>query len=137
MIQFYLLSVVFNTITGLVLINNKTLSNAVNTSDSKNPFYEAKNFLLILGILTAFTGFMKLLLVMDSNVVILGDLLPAIAGLVGGAIILFDFYKESTSVSFEVHPIIEKITTIGRKYIGIACLIIAFFHFILPQALFF
>ncbi len=137
MIQFYLLSVVFNTITALVLITNKTLSNVEKTSHSGNPFYEAKNFLLILGILTAFTGFMKLLLVMDSNVVLLGDLLPAIAGLVGGAIILFDFYKSTTTVEFEVSPFIDKATTIGKKYIGIACLIIAFFHFILPQALFF
>ncbi len=137
MIQFYLLSVVFNTLTGLLLILSKPLAeDAQEATFAGLPFYETKNFRLIVGVLTAFSGIMKILIVTQNDIRIIGDLLPAVTGIVGGACLLYEFYVSSSSVKMSINPIFENIFVNGRKYIGITCLAIAFLHFIVPQALF-
>ena len=130
MIQFYLLSVVFNTLTALLLLRstNKECNENVHIL-----FFETNNFTLIVGVLTVFTGFMKLLLVVDSSVLIFADFLPACIGLLGGAVLLVDYYRAVSSVDVELHSFLEQITTHGRKHISIACFIITFLHFIVPQ----
>ncbi len=137
MIQFYLLSVVFNTLTGLLLILSKPLAeDAQEATIAGLPFYETKNFRLIVGILTAFSGLMKLLTVTANDVPILGDIIPAIVGLIGGACLLYEFYVSSSKIEISLNPLFENIFVNGRKYVGIACLIVALLHFLVPQALF-
>ncbi len=137
MIQFYLLSVVFNTLTGLLLILSKPLAeDAQEAAIAGLPFYETKNFRLIVGVITAFAGIMKLLTVTNNDIPIIGDIIPAVVGIIGGACLLYEFYISSSSVKMNLNPLFENIFVNGRKYCGIACLIAAFLHFLVPQALF-
>ncbi len=137
MIQFYLLSVVFNTLTGLLLLLTKPLAeDAQEASIAGLPFFETKNFRLIVGGVAAFVGIIKLLMVFEGNVPILGDIIPAAIGIVGGACLLYEFYISSSKISFTLSPVFENIFVNGRKYIGIASLVIAFLHFVVPGALF-
>ncbi len=137
MIQFYLLSVVFNTLTGLLLLLSKPLAeDAQEATIAGLPFYETKNFRLIVGIITAFSGLMKLLTVTANDIPILGDIIPSVIGLAGGACLLYEFYISSSKIEVTLNPMFERIFVNGRKYVGISCLVAAFLHFIVPQALF-
>ncbi|MFI3258177.1 MAG: hypothetical protein R3Y36_07770 [Spirochaetales bacterium] len=137
MIQFYLLSIVLNAMTGLLLVfSSQKTEDVQETVAAGLSFFETKNFRLILGILTVFAGLMKLLSVIDGDIPVIGDILPALAGITGGTCLLYEYFIASSSVEVSLNPVFESIFVKGRKYLGIACITVAVFHFIIPQVLF-
>ncbi len=95
-----------------------------------------ETFRLVLGILTGVTGFFKLLTAVRGDVPVIGDLVPAFAGLAGGFTLLYEFYKTRSTIEQDnLPPFIQKIIT-GRRYVGVACLVAAGFHFLFPTILF-
>ena len=152
--QFYCLSVLANCIAGLILVygtdlTKKTDSTAVvpaeDSGGGKNALPEkkaaanlldGKNLRLVVGILSVVVGFMKILLAY-GGIPVLGDLLPAAAGLAGGAAILIEYYVTSTTdESFSLSENLQIFFINSRKYLGVACLAVALLHFIFPRALF-
>lgn len=97
-------------------------------------------FRLVMGILTALTGILKLLSPSVDNIPILGDLVPALAGIVAGFILVFGYYRENASPPLEEGG--GKLDRIGeiflhyKKAAGIILLAAALLHFLFPQALF-
>ena len=91
---------------------------------------------LVVGILSALTGLMKLLSPIQYDVAVVGDLIPALAGLAAGAVLLLDWYQERSEVELPLPEAIQNIYTGGRKYLGIFCIIAAVLHFIFPLVLF-
>jgi len=101
-----------------------------------SPFLADKTFQLVIGILSALTGLMKLLSPIQYDVPVVGDLVPALAGLVSGFVLLLDWYQERSDVELPLPEVIQNVYTGGRKYLGIFCLISALLHFIFPNVLF-
>lgn len=136
MVQFYLLSVILNAVTGFVILFADR-DDADRTVSGKIPeVLFDETFRLVLGILTGVVGFFKFLTVVRGDVPVVGDLLPAAAGLVGSFILLYEFYQSRGDVGGEpLSPFIRTMVT-SRKYIGIACLIVAALHFLFPVVLF-
>lgn len=134
MLQFYFLSILLNVLTGISLVYVK--KNESTVPDKTRDLFESTNFKLILGILTTFTAVMKLLSVLPGEVPIAGDLIPVLAGLAGGITLLFDYYKEKSSVELHFSPAINAFFTKGRIYTGYACIAAAIVHFLLPKVLF-
>ena len=99
-------------------------------------FLGDKTLQLVVGILSALTGLMKLLSPIQYDVAVVGDLIPALAGLCAGAVLLLDWYQERSDVSLALPEAIQNIYTGGRKYLGIFCIIAAILHFIFPLVLF-
>ena len=136
MIQLYLLSVVFNGLIGYLLVfgtNSEDGSIEKSIKISLSP----DGFRLALGILAAISGILKLFSPIN-NFYILGDLLPAIAGIAAGFILIFGFYRDnSTKLEHD-----GQIDIIGdaflryKKIAGIALMVIAALHFLFPTALF-
>jgi hypothetical protein len=133
MLQFYFLSVLLNVITGLILVFTPTLSKS---EPKTQPFFETNHFRLVLGILATFTGVMKLLSVVQYDIPVVGDLLPALAGVLGGFCMLFEYYTCTTSLDVKVNTFFETIFIRGRKYVGIFCIFVGTMHFIFPRVLF-
>lgn len=135
MLQFYFLSVLLNAITGYVLlfaVDRDSLS-----SNSKVPeVLFDETFRLVLGILTALTGFFKLLTVVRGDIPVIGDLLPALAGLAGGITLLYEFYKTRSTFQEDNLPQIIKVIVTGQNYIGIGLIACAILHFLFPTVLF-
>lgn len=125
MLQFYFLSVLLNICAGLSLI----LTDETNIDSGVNK----KNFKLVLGILTLFVGFIKFIAVMPSDVPVVGDLIPAIAGLLGGFAILLDFYISQASDEVKINSFLENFFIKGKRYIGILCIIVGILHFLFPK----
>lgn len=124
MMQVYFLSVLMNAVAGLLLI--------VGVSNTGSVFSN-KSFRLSTGILTVLTGFLKLFIVAQPDIIIFGDLLPAAAGIAGGANILIDYYRDYSSVEVNLSEFFTKLFVAGRKYVGIICCIVSLLHFLFPR----
>jgi uncharacterized membrane-anchored protein len=137
MVQLYFLSIVFNGLAGFLLIfgDSEEKNSAEN---SRKLSIVGDGFRLILGILAAITGVLKLLTPM-SGIPILGDFVPAITGIAAGFILIYSFYRERSSESIDSQ---EKINHIGeiflhhRKTAGIILIASAALHFLFPNAFF-
>jgi hypothetical protein len=135
MIQLYFLSVLCNGLSGYILFSGgeeESIEKSMRLSVNNPTFH------LVLGILSAVIGFLKLLSPFENRLPILGDLVPALAGIIAGFILVFGMYRRGT-----VSPEPEKsLDHIGenllriRKPLGIGLLAIALAHFLFPQALF-
>lgn len=107
----------------------------VNAMFAKNSFLNDKLFQLVLGILTIFVAVIKFLSPING-LPFVGDLVPSIAGLLGGAAILLEYYVEKGSADLELPPFFQMIFVDYQKYIGIGCMVVAVIHFIVPKVLF-
>lgn len=125
MIQFYCLAVTLNVITGLILIY---LSD---DKDVKSSLFDNEIFRLVVGILSCLVGFIKLFFVYGSKVVIVGDLLPAIAGMAGGFVLVAEYFY-SRQENENVPDFVDNFFFAYKKYIGIVCILIGIIHFVIP-----
>lgn len=116
MVQFYFLSVLLNILAGIILINSNNSTKLesdnfdINDADEKSRIKKVKStlkndsilsnetFCLVSGALCTLTGFIKLFFTFSNNgknIIIIGDLLPALFGLAGGLIIILEYYANS------------------------------------------
>lgn len=103
---------------------------------STSETFSNRNFRLVTGVLSVLVAIMKLLSVFRNDVPVLGDLLPAVAGFLGGASLLIEYYLVTSNMKPDLPAKIEGLLIDGRKYIGILCIAAAVLHFIFPQVLF-
>lgn len=92
-------------------------------------FVNDEIFRLVLGVLAAFVGVIKLLPFTSDSVAILGDFFPALAGIFGGACLIMDYINDMSGLP----EIVQTIFIDNRRYIGFFCLAIALLHFLVPQ----
>ncbi|MDR1373714.1 MAG: hypothetical protein LBJ24_01945 [Treponema sp.] len=131
MIQIYFLSIFLNALAGYVLV----IGGEEERTDSETQFRFSINngtFRLILGVLTAITGLLKLLSPVQGDVPVAGDLFSALAGLAAGLILLFDFYRSRSSLVPERLEKAGDFLLQGRKWIGFAVIAAAILHFMFP-----
>jgi hypothetical protein len=135
MIQLYFLSIVCNSLSGYVLFSGDEGEAAVNPlSFMNNPLFH-----LVLGIISAVTGILKLLSPSIGGVLILGDLVPSAAGLISGFMLIFGIYRKNSS---SASPSEGSLDLYGinllrfRRPIGLGLIAVAIIHFLFPQALF-
>ncbi|MDR2093891.1 MAG: hypothetical protein LBP76_00005 [Treponema sp.] len=134
MVQFYFLSILFNAVTGLLLLNgsdeDEIFEGNILTSVSN------ESFKFILGILSIVMGVLKLLSSMGETP-FFGDLVPALTGFLGGFILCFEYYKTHTTLETTSLNTIDIIFIKNKKLFGILSLAAAAIHFLFPTWLFF
>ena len=138
MIQLYLLSIVLNGLTGFLLVFGDAIEGDSTASGSRFSL-SSGGLRLVLGILTAITGILKLLSPIMNKIPILGDLLPALAGITAGFILIFGFYRENSAGKDDTEGKLDRIGDAFlhyRRAAGIAILVITVLHFLFPTALF-
>ena len=93
-----------------------------------------ETFRLIVGIAATLTGLMKILSPIDIPVI--GDLFPAMAGILAGFILIFEYYRGRTSLDAtgKVEKI-DRLLVANKKLIGIVGLVAAALHFLFPTVL--
>jgi hypothetical protein len=134
MIQFYFLSILLNAAGGFVLFTNNGGKGASAIEAEIRFSLQNETFRLILGIISAVTGLLKLLSPVQGDIPVVGDLIPAVTGLVTGFILLLDYYHGRSFVE-EGDNKMTRIITVNRKWIGFAAMAAAVLHFIFPQVL--
>jgi hypothetical protein len=128
MLPVYFMSILFNALTGYILAFGKEETDAGSLSLSLNN----ETVRLIIGGLSFITGILKILSPVSGNVPIIGDLFPALAGLTGGFILIYDFYR-SKAPDTTAADYMERIASLvgrNRKITGLACIGAAALHFI-------
>jgi hypothetical protein len=137
MIQLYFLSILCNGLSGYILFTGNE-----NVPAEKGMRFSLNNptFHLVLGILSAVTGVLKLLSPTIDGIPILGDLIPAAAGITAGLILIFGMYRQDVSAPAEsAGGTLERLGTKlmrFKKTIGLALIAVAVLHFLFPGALF-
>ena len=126
--QVYLLSVLLNALTGIILVFCKEEADKGVFSFSLNN----ETVRLVIGALSFITGILKILSPVAGNIPVIGDFYPALTGLAGGFILVIEYYSnkapDSTAIAY-----MERIVSIinrHRKLLGFACLAAALIHFI-------
>ena len=112
-----------------------TKQNVLEKLFGKESFTSDKLFQLVLGILSVFVAIIKLLSAV-KGVPFFGDLFPALAGILGGAAILLNYCMENASTEIKLPEWLNMILVDWQKYLGIACMVVAVIHFVLPGVLF-
>ncbi len=123
MLQFYFLSIFFNLMAGFVLVNSQK-------HILELPALDQRVFRIVLGVITALTGIIKLFVVVNSKAVFFGDFLPAVAGMAAGLALFIQEDNEN------IAPWLRRVFVTNKFIVGIACLAIALLHFVFPGALF-
>lgn len=140
--QFYLLSVVSTIIAGLALSSDYL--------KTKSEFFGSFRFLqknrsiqIIAGLITAAIGVLKLIFRSPGEeVIIVGDLLPAVAGIILGVILIGEAFRQHPKESAKQEKVgksVEKVTKRIATYripVGIAGAVIGLAHFLFPSVLF-
>ena len=137
MIQLYFLSILLNGSIGFLLAFADTEKNDTIESSMKFTF-SSGNFRLIAGILAAIVGILKLLSPVGGQIPILGDLVPALANIAAGFIIVFGFYREQSS-RIDQEGQLDRMGDIFLRYkkvASIALLAVAVLHFLFPTVMF-
>jgi hypothetical protein len=132
MIQFYFLSILFNAVSGYLLINDTDQEPGVTEGDIRL-LMRNETLRLILGVLTMLMGLLKLL--SSTDLPVIGDLIPSAMGLISGFILIFDYYRRHSTLESEKS---EKLSgTIGknRRWIGFIAIASAALHFLFPSVL--
>jgi hypothetical protein len=140
--QFYLLSVVSTIVAGLALSSDYL--------KTKSEFFGSFRFLqknrsvqIIAGLITAAIGVLKLIFSSPGeDVVVVGDLLPAAAGIILGVILIGEAFRQHPKAEegqAKVGKSVEKVTSRIAPYripVGIAGAVIGLAHFLFPRILF-
>jgi len=131
MIQLYFLSVLCNGLAGFILFagDDKGIESA--PFSISNP-----TFNLVLGILSAVTGILKLLSPLRNGLFILGDLLPAAAGIVSGLILIFGINRQSADSKTGELDHLGTNLLVFRRPIALGLMITAVVHFIFGELIF-
>lgn len=131
MLQFYFLSIIINALAGYLLFFGEEGSPLDFTRALP---IKPETFRFTLGNLSAITGLLKLLSPID--VLIIGDLIPAITGFICGFTLIFEYFRNRTAADASAQPKkIEKILFHNKKVIGAVALIVAVLHFFVPAVL--
>ena len=136
MVQFYFLSIVTNLLSGLILSGEYLEGKQPGLSSVREFFSSKPGVRIAIGTVTFITGFLKLLTVTGGDVPVVGDLLPALSGLILGAGVLFERYRESSTVTSPLIETGEKVLLKRKNFYGIVGLVVALVHFLLPRVLF-
>jgi TctA family transporter len=105
-----------------------------NSLKTELPFpFRNETFRLVLGILTAVIGILKLLSPVDGRAPVVGDLIPALAGLGAGFFVLLGYYRNQSSLK-DMDSKFTGTALRNRKAMGFAALGAALLHFLFPQA---
>jgi TctA family transporter len=136
MMQLYFLSITLNILAGTALCADY-FATRLRWFAPLGPLAGGKRFSTVVGALAAVAGFLKLLVRSAPNdVPVVGDLLPALAGLAMGASLLVQVLREKSDLPGEAISKVEKAALAYRVPLGLAGLAVAVLHFLLPGALF-
>jgi hypothetical protein len=133
MIQLYFLSILLNTVAGFVLLNGD--SGEEISLEGELPFsFRNETFRLVLGILAMVVGLFKLLSPAEGNIPVLGDLIPSLAGLGSGFLLLLWYYQGRSGPDGAGSLKTAETVSRNRKWVGFVALGAAALHFLFPRA---
>lgn len=131
MLPFYYLSVTTNLMMGGILILSAKDKDEFN---NKYPLLNDPTFLLVLLIFSGISAVFKLLSPITGNTPVVGDIIPALSGILG-CIVFFDRWLKVSENHLTLSPFFTRILTFEQP-IGFFCLFAGVAHLLFSQVLF-
>ncbi len=136
MYQIYFLSVLTNIIAGIALAFDR-MDERLRLHAVFNPeLFQHAGFRLAIGLITFVVGFLKLLSVSPGDAAIVGDLVPAVTGLLTGFALAFQYYQERTEAQSSTVQSLDKVFGRHSSSLGMVALLAGVVHFFLHRVLF-
>lgn len=135
MVQFYLLSVLLNVVSGYALYSFATGPTG-SKFDGVREFLKDGTIRLVIGVLCFTVGFFKLLTVMRGDIPVVGDLIPSATGMAAGFTMLLEFYRATSTVSSETLEKLDRLFIANRRIVGIVAMASGVLHFLFASVLF-
>lgn len=132
MVQIYFLLVLFNVVTGLVLAR-AGLKRSLGPWEAWFAPFEHRMVRGLLGVVTFLSGFLGLIFVLPGDQIFLGDLFPAISALLGGTILVLEYYRHEKPAD---SPQLEDFLVSNKIIVGVVCLTFGIIHFFSPTVVF-
>lgn len=136
MVQFYLLLIVSNVLASLEVLADKPNEKLPVLQEFRGFLDKRRASRLILGLSAGISGLLKFISVTSGDVVVVGDLLPALVGIFLGLISYTGFFKQRSEVLPGLMDKLDKIRAKWGKAIGYGGLLITLLHFLFPGVLF-
>ena len=132
MVQIYFLLVLFNVASGMVLARSG-LKRSLGLWDAWFQPFENRLVKGVLGVLTFLTGFLALIFVLPGDQIFLGDLFPSVTALLGGTILVVEYYRKDEGPP---PAKIEDFLLSNKIIVGVVCLTFGVLHFFSPTVVF-
>lgn len=151
MVQIYLLLVLLNVASGLILARAGLKRSLGPWDDWFLPF-EHRVVKGLLGLATFVSGFLGLIFVLPGDQIFLGDLFPSVTALLGGTILVLEYYRKEppaetheqagpdaapdAGAPTQAPAKIEDFLVSNRIIVGVICLTFGLIHFFSPTVVF-
>lgn len=140
MVQFYFLTIVVNILGGLALAS-EYLEERIPSLSGIKAFFDGKSGIRVsIGVIAVVTGVLKLLSVTKGDLPVIGDFIPAISALLVGTALLFERYKEKSTLPADTETgiagAVDRVVLKNQNIVGSASIIIGLLHFLIPGVLF-
>lgn len=99
-------------------------------------FVTRASFRLGLGVVTLLVGFFQFLTVAPGDVPVVGDLVPALTGMVLGATLVLVYYQEHAEVESPFVERLDRLLVRNASNLAYVGLLVAVLHFFLHRVLF-
>ncbi|MDR1127842.1 MAG: hypothetical protein LBL20_00900 [Treponema sp.] len=144
MVQFYFLSILLNALAGFFLVSG-FMNDAGKGEGGGSPAYSGnphipaflknESLRLVIGVLCMVVGLLKILSSTQGDIPVIGDLFPALAGLMAGFVLAFDFYRNRSSLEENRPAGFGQFLLNHKKAIGFTAIASAALHFLFPSVL--
>lgn len=132
--QIYFLVVMTHILAGLVL-GSHFLEEKFESFSSCTTVLNNARFKIILGVVTVLSALFTLLKVTPDDVLIIGDLLPAVTGFLFGAYLILGYFYESLEESRSwMKSFVDLLEDKGHIF-AVVSLVVGLLHFLVPTAL--
>ena len=131
MLPFYFLSVTTNLMMGVILLLSAKDKEEFSI---KYPLLNDPTFLLVLLIFSGISAVFKLLSPVEGNTPIIGDIVPALSGVLG-CIVFFERWVKASENQLTLPPFFARILTFEQP-IGFFCLFAGVTHLLFSPVLF-
>lgn len=136
MYQIYLLSIVTLLLAGVTL-SFERLRESMGIESVLNPeLLERPTFRMVLGVVTLLVGFFQFLTVAPGDIPVVGDLVPAITGMVLGLILLVGYYQSKSTVESAFVDTFDRVFVQNASNFGLVGILVAVVHFVFHRVLF-
>ena len=136
MYQFFFLSIVTNILAGITLSYEK-IETKVHLNAVFNPeLFRHSGFRLSVGLVSFVMGFLKLLSVTPGDVPVVGDLFPAVTGMLCGFALAFQYYQERAKVLSNTAQSLDRVFGRHSANLGLLGILAGTLHFFLHRVLF-
>jgi hypothetical protein len=136
MYQIYFLSIITILLSGVALAFERLDARIRIGALLHAEFFDRITFRLGLGVVTALVGVFQILSVAPGDVPVVGNLIPAVTGIVLGLILALQYYQAKSTVEGGFLGALDRIFVKNASNFGVLGIIVALLHFFFHRVLF-